>query len=1841
MRETDLIHGLTFDLTFSAIAPDSLELADWVEEALLPVIEEVFDQYGGTQRRRVERLELDLGSVSAARWRHELPARLHAELSEALSTPGATVGAPPQVEQPDAQLLAFLRTGQMAWSATGAPGEAHTQLLQQVCDTGDARAVLGVALREPAVLTRLLRQFDVEGLLAAAGSLMQAWDDSERAVVLTWAADELEWLRVAGRNAESFWRWFLPQCAQPAEAVTLRSGWGAREGGTAEPGIALSELLAIGQAIEAGDILRLEPHLPSALSSAPGLLRRAPTGLWQAGMPALDDATLAGVVGTLQAECAGLIDALVEAMAPQQRTTLLRPALQEWLAHPVDSLKPESVLAWAQHVAPDLALTVHSQGAAYPDSARLTDEQVLLAAEALFAAWPPAQRKAVLAWSADEARRLRDDGLDTAPFWRWFVAHAVAADRIDAILRSGAVNEPMKPQGKLPPPGPAIYRQLQSALSAHRVSESGGGGDSQHGNSAGVRQTEVGLPNDGMPTVPTSALQNDYGATNVEAGNHARLAAGVLKPGPVAPDESHVPTKFADRSAGEALLAEVQAALAPWPESERESLGAWAASELRRLHASGASIEPFRRWLLSIPLSPTDAATVVERYERARLDAVQTDEGLDEPSAFSRDEAASIEQGLAQADFALLAPHWSRLLVEAPHWICIAHPQHWRGWMANFSEHAVLDILALVQPDFPPTVARMSEVLPQENLPPLIRMALPAWFGVAPGRLSTKVMLMHVMKHAPQHAKALSDHFDGQVVRGSRSAKVGNTAVDSKHFREPLRVLGPLFTRAEIMIISKCLNAGEFALLAPHWDRVLVLAPHWLRSEYPRLARTWLAGFDDDVLIDILSVVQAECCAVIEQLASAMPREQLHAVLRASLPRWFDMALDRLAPQDIMEAVLRAGAIDPAALPAPAGPDALDDALRKGKWDRLRDAWYPLVISRRNQLRRLWTQFSRDKRAELIEAMGKSLDLAKQVDVAVILQPAVATRLGELQRGLSGTPSRTAVMNCAVQLLLHAEVATVVPEQFMQDLTTQHPALKAMDSAIEEQGAALAHAHLSRDAMHSFVVQGDQLSQLDSSQLHRLLQTWTGFEDAGAFMSAIEDRALATRSPRTFFGRVLEQAVSGHAIDLDVIAQATATTAPVMRIALPDLASNSAGPPETAPVVIPTNVGMLRRVLPQRLADAMLNGNLGRLDALWPEIVAHHPDLLVQAAHHYLGRAEVRNRLIGVSDGGKMRDLLACLSADAETMIAPLLDEAATFTALLPASTTPAALRQCVLGHAFDQAMGHGQASDPGVWLDGLFGTLLQDHAAPLESTRKVLAQGWYELVRSAAPTRFKAALEIVLFGRQCLRVAMARLDGGTRTAVARPLPEPQQFMLTAALCRYAPGLTDCLLADGKLAGAQPDTFSAREWQALALAHLPRHDGTIQQAFWRAVREQLPNAEAIDDVSRPVEEDVQLAFATAFRGITAPPSVAAVPVVPELVEIDSFDTSAGETLAILLMRASIPDAAGKACIGVLLQRVLASSADASALHTALATPQAIARLTAIVPAPALARLLATLAPALACQIPEALRALSDTLRIPLSSVPAMLEAKLWRAIYEAIFVDPTPANAGALRRALASRLSISLPDSTAETASVALADPVEAMNALLQPLVAQQPEKGATSAFRSDDEAVPFMGDANLRNAGLVIVAPYIERLFGLLDITRNGAFISDETRQRGVHLLQYVITGQEATPEYLLVLNKLLCGVPAALPLEPGIAMTQNEKDTIEQMLKGVIAHWRAIGSSSIEGLRETFLQREGCLYYEAEAWHLKVPQGTFDMLLDRLPWGYKLIKFSWMAAPLNVTWR
>ena len=144
-----------------------------------------------------------------------------------------------------------------------------------------------------------------------------------------------------------------------------------------------------------------------------------------------------------------------------------------------------------------------------------------------------------------------------------------------------------------------------------------------------------------------------------------------------------------------------------------------------------------------------------------------------------------------------------------------------------------------------------------------------------------------------------------------------------------------------------------------------------------------------------------------------------------------------------------------------------------------------------------------------------------------------------------------------------------------------------------------------------------------------------------------------------------------------------------------------------------------------------------------------------------------------------------------------------------------------------------------------------------------------------------------------------------------------------------------------------------------------------------------------------------------------------------------------------------------------------------------------------------------------------------------------------------------------------------------------------------------------------------------------------------MLGLLEHGEFVSTEATERAVHLLQYLVEERCDRQEYMLVLNKILCGLPADHVLIKEIAIGDEERQTIDGLLTAVIQHWGALGNTSVAGLREAFLQREGALRFKDDNWHLQVEEKAYDMLLDRLPWSYSLIKLPWMEQALHVQWR
>lgn len=161
-----------------------------------------------------------------------------------------------------------------------------------------------------------------------------------------------------------------------------------------------------------------------------------------------------------------------------------------------------------------------------------------------------------------------------------------------------------------------------------------------------------------------------------------------------------------------------------------------------------------------------------------------------------------------------------------------------------------------------------------------------------------------------------------------------------------------------------------------------------------------------------------------------------------------------------------------------------------------------------------------------------------------------------------------------------------------------------------------------------------------------------------------------------------------------------------------------------------------------------------------------------------------------------------------------------------------------------------------------------------------------------------------------------------------------------------------------------------------------------------------------------------------------------------------------------------------------------------------------------------------------------------------------------------------------------------------------------------------------------------------VKNAGLVLVNNYVPVLLERLGLVQNKVFISSEAKARAVHYLQYVVTGLSSTDEHLLPLNKVMCGLPLAFPVENGIGIGEEHATIIEGLINAMIGHWPSIGDNSVYGFRGNWLVRDGLLTELEDKWELTVEKRAYDILLSKSPFSFSIIKYPWMNKPLHVNW-
>lgn len=162
-----------------------------------------------------------------------------------------------------------------------------------------------------------------------------------------------------------------------------------------------------------------------------------------------------------------------------------------------------------------------------------------------------------------------------------------------------------------------------------------------------------------------------------------------------------------------------------------------------------------------------------------------------------------------------------------------------------------------------------------------------------------------------------------------------------------------------------------------------------------------------------------------------------------------------------------------------------------------------------------------------------------------------------------------------------------------------------------------------------------------------------------------------------------------------------------------------------------------------------------------------------------------------------------------------------------------------------------------------------------------------------------------------------------------------------------------------------------------------------------------------------------------------------------------------------------------------------------------------------------------------------------------------------------------------------------------------------------------------------------------IENAGLVLLYPYFKNLFSSLQLLNAKDFKDEMCMQKAVVYLHYLVYGEMPEDECQLALNKILCGAtPETIILFNEISFTDEELSWSDTLKSMVIQHWTKLGSTTIQGLTETFLKRDGSLIFRANNYHVHVERKGFDVLLDTIAWPISIIRLPWNNYLISLNW-
>lgn len=160
----------------------------------------------------------------------------------------------------------------------------------------------------------------------------------------------------------------------------------------------------------------------------------------------------------------------------------------------------------------------------------------------------------------------------------------------------------------------------------------------------------------------------------------------------------------------------------------------------------------------------------------------------------------------------------------------------------------------------------------------------------------------------------------------------------------------------------------------------------------------------------------------------------------------------------------------------------------------------------------------------------------------------------------------------------------------------------------------------------------------------------------------------------------------------------------------------------------------------------------------------------------------------------------------------------------------------------------------------------------------------------------------------------------------------------------------------------------------------------------------------------------------------------------------------------------------------------------------------------------------------------------------------------------------------------------------------------------------------------------------SVQNAGLLLLHPFLVKLFVYCGILpENGKIISAWNLSKAAALLHFLATGRDEVFEFELGFIKVVLGLDPDQPLAVSKGLLSvSQKEEADSLLLSVIEHWSSLKNTSKEGLRSSFIQRNGLLISSEEGWTVYLESAAYDVLLKTIPWSYSIIKLPWMNKPI-----